>query len=174
MRKIHKPATARALPYIFILMFIAGVSAGSLFARFSAENPVANIFTAPKLSIFVRSATSFFKPCFLIWIFGFSGISEYISAGVLAYRGAVFGFVNTCFFKELGVTGGLGAALAASLPQNMLFFPFLLILGLAAARYREWKNSANYFGILFVSILICAFSAVIDTFITSYFINSLL
>ena len=174
MINLHSRAMPRLLSCIFAIAFISGVTAGSLFARFSADGIIAAGAEGDAFPIFLRSFSSFLRPCFLIWLFGFTGFSEYISSGVLAYRGALFGFVNTCIFNKMGFAGGIGAALAASLPHNLVFFPFLLFLSLIAASKRKSVKTAAYIIIFILSILISAFSALIDTYITSYFIRILL
>lgn len=174
MIKIHSRAMPRLLTCIFILAFTSGVAAGSLFARFSPGGMIVAAEQSDAFSIFTRSFFSFIKPCLLIWLFGFTGFSEYISSGVLAYRGALFGFINTCIFNKLGFAGGIGRAIAATLPHNLVFFPFLLFLSLAAAGRRKSGKIGFYIVILALSILMSAISAVIDTYITSRFISNLL
>ncbi|MBR5586788.1 MAG: hypothetical protein IKW02_02385 [Clostridia bacterium] len=172
MIKLTNRTTPRLLPYIFVLAFISGVSVGSLVARFSASGNVVSATSGEALYVFTRSFSAFIKPCLLIWFFGFSRFSEYISSGVIAYRGALFGFVNTCIFSKLGFFDGFVPSIAASLPHNLVFFPFLIFLSLSAAR--KTKKPFGYILILALAIVICSLSALTDTYITAFFIRLLL
>lgn len=166
MRKSRTEKSGKPLPYIFMLTFISGVTVGAVFALFNPGSFTFDITTASKLSVFLSSFKSFVKPCLVIWLSGFTGFSVYVSAGTLIYRGSLFGFVTGCIIKQCGIK----AALSATLPQNILFFPLFLFISLAAAGQKNRLNLV-YLIVLILSILICAFSALIDTYITSFFIN---
>ena len=166
MTKSHAEKMGKLLPYIFILTFIAGVTAGAVFARISAQAAIFNITTASKMTVFVNSFKSFLKPCLIIWISGFTRYSVYFSSGTLVYRGGILGFVTGSVIK----TYGIGAALSATLPQNIVFFPFLLFISLAAAGQKKGGH-AEYIILLLLTGLVCSLSALIDTYITSVLIK---
>ena len=122
-------------------------------------------------AIFTKSFISFLKPCFIIWISGFCKKALYLNSAVLAYRGGLSGFVIGCIFKEYGIIKGLSVALSATLPQNLLYFPFLLFLCVASAGHKNTKERSVYLILLIMSAAMSAFSAFADTFITSFFIK---
>ncbi len=169
MKKTHAEKTGKLLPYIFMLTFISGVTAGAVFALFSINTDVLKVTDASKMTVFINSFTSLLKPCMVIWLCGFLPVSVYLSAGTLAYRGSILGFATGCIMKYYG----LGAAICATLPQNIIFFPFLLFVSLAAAGQK--KNSrSGYIITLILTFLICGLSALIDTYITSFLIKFIL
>ncbi len=165
MKKSHTEKPGKLLPYLFMLTFISGVTAGSVFSLFCADGNIPTVTSAPKLTVFAESFKSFFKPCFVTWLSGFTRFSVYFSAVVLAYRGCVFGYLIAWFIKNSGIV----SAVAATLPQNIIFFPFLLFVCIAAASQKK-----KYYGyvILFVLIiLICSGSALLDTYLTSFLLK---
>ena len=93
MRKSYDKRTGFLLPYIFILMFLAGVVAGAAVAFFRQEEIKFISSATGTISVFLTSFKSFLKPCMIIWVSGFTGFSAYLSSFVLAYRGGIFGFV---------------------------------------------------------------------------------
>lgn len=166
MKKLHTEKAGKLLPYIFMLTFISGVTAGSVFAMFSTGGNVPAITSASKLTVFTESFKSFLKPCFIIWFSGFTGISVYFSAMTLAYRGGVFGYLVACIVKNYGI----GPALCVTLPQNILFFPFLLLISLSAALQKK-NSTLGYVLVLGLIVIICLLSALLDTYITSLLIR---
>mgnify|MGYP003291105591 CR=1 FL=1 len=106
----------------------------------------------------------------IIWVSGFTGISAYISSFALAYRGGIFGFVICTVYKMFGFPGGILKALIISLPQNIIYLPFLLFLSIAALSFKR-KKSAGYILVLAFTLFVCALSAFTDAFITSKLIN---
>ena len=171
MIKSHTKRLGSSLPYIFILMFFSGTIVGSLFARISPYSFVFQQISASKTVIFTNSFISFLKPCFVIWILGFCKSSLYFSSAILAYRGGLIGFVIGCIFKEYGIAKGLFVSLSATLPQNILFFPFLLFLTMASACHKNTKDNLSYLILLLLSVALSALSAFIDTYITSFLIK---
>lgn len=156
--------------YIFALLFISGVVAGSAAAVLSKTEFVLNPSVPDKAIVFTSSFKAFLKPCIIIWLSGFTGISVYISALTLAYRGGMFGFVICILFKTYGLSGGILKALCATLPQNIIYFPFLLFLSLSCARQNGKKPATGI--ILFITaITVCAVSALTDAYITSALID---
>lgn len=170
MKKSYDKRTGSILPYIFTLMFFAGVAFGATAAFFHRGEIKFIASGAGTMPVFLTSFKSFLKPCMIIWVSGFSGISVYLSSFALAYRGGVFGFVICMIYKTFGFPGGILKALVASLPHNIIYFPFLLFLALAAAFFMR-KKSAGYILMLALSVLVCAVSALIDACITSNLIN---
>lgn len=171
MKKKHTNILGTSLPYIFILIFISGIVAGSVYARFFAGDFSFKVLDAPKKAVFLTSFESFLKPCVIVWIFGFSALSIYVSSVTLIYRGTLLGFVMGCFFKEYGATEGIKILLPLTLPQNIVYFPFLLFLCLAASGYKKEIGLFNYILLLALTLFVCAFSSATDTFITSFFIK---
>ena len=170
MKKSYDKRTGSALPYIFTLMFLAGVAFGAATAFFHPGEIKFVPSGSEMISVFLTSFKSFLKPCMIIWVSGFTGISLYLSSFALAYRGGVFGFVICSVYKTFGFPGGILKALLISLPQNIIYFPSLLFLALAASCFKR-KKSAGYILMLALSIIICATSALIDACITSNLIN---
>ena len=170
MKKSYDKRTGSCLPYTFILMFLAGVALGATAAFFHQGEIKFIPSGSGMMSVFMTSFKSFLKPCMIIWVSGFTGFSIYLSSFALAYRGGIFGFVICMVYKAFGFPGGLIKALIVSLPQNILYFPFLLFLTLAAAFFKS-KKSAGYIKMLALSILVCAISALTDACITSKLIN---
>ncbi|MFA7636328.1 MAG: stage II sporulation protein M [Monoglobales bacterium] len=164
MIKTHTEKSGKLLPYVFLLTFIAGITVGGTLVRFAPGTNVFEASDAPKSLIFANSFKSFLKPCLIIWVFGFTRYSVYFSSGMLAYRGGILGFAIGCIIKNFG----LSAAILSTLPQNLIFFPFLLFVSLVAAGQR--KNS-TYLTVLLIIFFACAFSALIDTFITAHLIR---
>ena len=156
--------------YIFALLFISGVVAGSAAAVLSKTEFVLTPSAPDKATVFTSSFKAFLQPCIIIWLSGFTGISVYISAFTLAYRGGMFGFVISMIFKTYGVYGGILKALCAALPQNIIFFPFLLFMCLACSKQYK-KKKTSYIIPLLISIVICAISALTDAYITSALID---
>lgn len=171
MIKSHKKRQGNSLSYIFILVFISGIIAGALFARLSPYTFVFQRATYSKTAIFKNSFIAFLKPCFIIWLSGYCKKAIYFSSAVLAYRGGLTGFVIGCIFREYGIAKGFLKALSTTLPQNLLFFPFILILCMASARHKNTNDRLAYLIMLLLSAGISAFSAFADTFITSFFIK---
>ena len=166
MKKLHNEKVGKLLSYIFILVFISGVTAGSVFAMLGGDGNVLPVASASKLTVFTESLKSFLKPCFIIWLLGFTGFSVYFSAAALAYRGGVFGYLVACIIKN----HGLWASLCATLPQNIIFFPFLLLISLSAATQKK-NGSLGYILVLGLAIIVCSVSALVDTYITSLLIK---
>ena len=134
----------------------------------SSENAF-SVTSASKLTVFTESFKSFLKPCFIIWISGFTGVSVYFSAITLAYRGGIFGYLTACIIKNYGI----GQALCVTLPQNILFFPFLLLISLCAAKQKK-NGSPGYVLTLGLIVIVCALSALLDTYVTSFLIRLIL
>lgn len=170
MIKSHDKMSGKLPAYIFALLFISGVTIGTVAACFYESTLVFDTNEAGRMSVFINSFKSFLKPCMFIWVSGFTGISVYISALTLAYRGGIFGFVICMIIKTYGLYGGLFKAILVSLPQNIIYFPFLLLLCLAAAG-QDRKKNLNYLILLALSLFVCAISALIDAHITSILIN---
>ena len=166
MKNLHAEKAGKLLPYIFMLTFISGVTAGSVFAMLGTDPNVLTVTSASKLTVFTESLKSFLKPCFIIWLSGFTGISVYLSAATLAYRGGIFGYLVACIIKNYGI----GPALCATLPQNIIFFPFLLLISLCAATQKK-TSRLSYVLVLGLIILACSLSAFLDTYITSFLIR---
>ena len=171
MIKSHTKRRGNSLPYIFIFIFISGIIVGALFARLSPYTFVFQRTAHSKTAVFKNSFIAFLKPCFIIWLSGYCKKAIYFSSAVLAYRGGLTGFVISSIFREYGVTKGLFTALSATLPQNLLFFPFLLFLCMASSRHKNTNDRGVYLIMLLLSAGISAFSAFVDTFITSFFIK---
>ncbi|MBR6523878.1 MAG: stage II sporulation protein M [Clostridia bacterium] len=166
MKKLHAEKVGKLLTYILMLTFVAGVVAGSVFAMLSAGKNTLTVTSASKLTVFAESFKSFLKPCFIIWLSGFTGISVYFSATTLAYRGGIFGYLVAFIIKNHGI----GPALCVTLPQNIIFFPFLLFISLCAALQKK-KGLAGYFLTLGLIVIVCALSALLDTYLTSFLIR---
>ncbi len=170
MKKSYDKRTGFLLPYIFILMFLSGVIAGASAAFFHQGEITLYSSGLGTMSVFMVSFKSFLKPCMIIWVSGFTGFSAYLSSFALAYRGGIFGFVVCMIYKTFGLPGGIIKALVASLPQNIIYFPFLLFLSLAAACFKR-KKTAGYILMLALAIFVCALSALVDACITSKLIS---
>ena len=168
MKKSYDKGSGKLLPYIFALLFVSGVVIGTTLAARTDKTLTFELGNTGRLSVFISSLKSFLKPCFIIWIAGFTGFSSCISAVAIAYRGGIFGFAVAMFFKVYGLWGGLIRSLSCTLPQNLVYFPFLLFLSLSAVGK---KKNTDYLIMLALSVCVCAISAFIDTFITSNLIK---
>ena len=171
MIKSHMKRRGNPLLYIFALMFISGIIVGAFFARISPYTFTFQRATLSKTAIFKNSFITFLKPCFIIWLSGFSKKSVYLTSAVLTYRGGLLGFIVSLIYRQYGFVKGLLPVLSASLPQNLLYFPFLLFLCMASAGHKKVGDRRVYFVMLLLSVAISAFSAFADTFITSLFIR---
>lgn len=169
MKKPYK-SNKSLLSCILAFLFVSGVVAGATIALFSGQTINFTGVKPDKTVVFTSSFNSFLKPCMVIWLSGFTGISACISSIALAYRGGIFGFLICTVFKAYGLGSGIFKALAISLPHNIIYFPFLLFLSLAAIRPGR-KMSAEYIITLALSIFVCAISALTDAFITSEIIK---
>ena len=168
MKKSYDKGSGKLLPYIFALLFVSGVIIGAIIAARTDKTLTFELANTGRMSVFISSFKSFLKPCFIIWISGFTNFCGYISAVTIAYRGGIFGFVVAMFFKVYGFGSGLIKALACTLPQNLIYFPFLLFLSLSAV---SRKKNTDFVVMLALSVCVCAISAFIDTFITSNLIK---
>jgi stage II sporulation protein M len=77
--------------------------------------------------IFLQSIKNNFQTIFFIWLFGITFIGIPFTLLVTSFRGFIIGFTIAFLIQGLGWKGFL-FALAAVIPQNILYIPCLLII----------------------------------------------
>lgn len=169
---------------IFFGIFFAGLCAGAAVANIVSPetcNAMVKPFQAGgadnNVQVLGNSFLSFIKPVIFMWLMGFTGISIYCILISLSYKGAILGFVIGAFLRSYGLSNGLLASLAGVLPQNLIYIPVLFICAVFAYQYslvrkgNSLKAKINYFGKLLICAGGCLAAALVDAYITSFFIG---
>lgn len=167
---------------ITMFIFTAGVCVGGGIAGIlppslseTAVSAVTASVNPDRLDAFATSFINFFKPIFVIWIFGFF---KYTFAGICittAYRGGIVGYYIGTLVKAKGAISALVTSSSSLLPHYLLFIPML-----AGGAYFALKNKANkakhvknppYFVYLALLASGCAIAALCDAYVSVWLIK---
>ena len=139
--------------YLFlVLFFIAGIVLGVIFINNSSITQKQNItqylvnilkslkgdYEINNLTLLKSSIFENIKLTLILWFAGSTVIGMPFIYGIICYRGFCIGYTSSTIIGVLGVNKGSILLATSLLPQNIIFIPCMLALGLSGLKlYRS-------------------------------------
>lgn len=138
-------------------------------------------------AVLVQSVKNNLQTVFFIWLLGITFVGIPLSLFIILFRGFIIGFTVSFLMQGLGFKGVV-FALAAVIPQNIIYIPCLLIITAISFSYslQIFKRKLNkgiivsikttiltYTASIFILFLIMCIGCLIEAYITPFLLKLL-